>query len=314
MMNPYPTLHAALLAERTPPVRWIIDGLFLEAGCGILGGAPKTGKSFFALDLAVSVASGTACAGHFAVEQSGPVLLLCAEDPDAVVSSRLVALAFARGLKLADIPIEVIVGPIARLPEGLGRLADTLAVKKPRLLVLDPLIRLHHADENSASEMSVILDGLRGLARQSRCAVLLVHHARKATGSSGGSGLRGSSDMHAFGDSNLYLRGLPQNGLLELRAEHRAAAPSDPMRLRLEVDKAVTNARFTLLTDAKQPDPLAERVLALIAAATEPLSCAALREKLGVRNQAVALTIKTLETAGRIRRLGRDGWTTPAST
>ncbi len=40
----------------------------------------------------------------------------------------------------------------------------------------------------------------------------------------------------------------------------------------------------------------------------EPLSSAALREKLGVRNQIVADALRSLADAGRIRRAGRDGW------
>ncbi|MBI1960593.1 MAG: AAA family ATPase [Candidatus Rokubacteria bacterium] len=48
------------------------------------------------------------------------------------------------------------------------------------MLILDPLIRLHRADENSAPEMAGILDGLRALARATDCAVLLVQPFRGA--------------------------------------------------------------------------------------------------------------------------------------
>lgn len=305
---PYATIQAAALVESTAPLRWLVDGLFIEAGAGILGGAPKSCKSFFALDLAVAIASGTPCAGSFCVAAPGPVVLLCAEDPHEVLCARLAALARGRGLALATLPIEVITEPAVRLPEGLGRLAATLRALAPRLLLLDPLIRLHRADENSASEMSVILDGLRELARHSRSAVLLVHHARKAAAASGGAGLRGSSDLHAFGDSNLYLKRLSQDGALELKVEHRAAASRDPLRLKLEVDDDASCARFAAVVADERADPLAERVFDLLTGAAAPLSAASLRSKLGVRNQAVANAIKTLEGAGRIRRQGRDGW------
>jgi len=307
-VTPYATLQAGELARTTPPLAWIVDGLFLEAGAGILGGAPKTGKSFFALDLCVAIASGTSCADRFRVLAPGPVVLLCAEDPHAVVSARLTALSLARGRQLPDLPIEVIVDSV-RLPDGLDRLEATLAALRPKLLLLDPLIRLHRADENSASEMSVILDGLRNLARSSRTAILLVHHARKAAAGNAGVGLRGSSDLHAFGDSNLYLRRLAHDGALELKVEHRAAAPPPPLRIKLVVDDGdAPTARFTVADREQQEDPTAGRVLALIAAAAEPLSSAALREKLGVRNQVVAAALRGLADAGRIRRAGRDGW------
>lgn len=306
--DPYATLPAGELERTTAPLAWIVDGLFLEAGAGILGGAPKSCKSFFALDLCVAIASGTSCAGRFRVLAPGPVVLLCAEDPHAVVSSRLTALARARGRALKDLPIEVIVDSV-RLPDGLARLEATLAAARPRLLLLDPLIRLHRADENSASEMSVILDGLRNLARSSRTAVLLVHHARKAAAGNAGVGLRGSSDLHAFGDSNLYLRRLAQDGALELKVEHRAAAAPVPLRLKLLVDSGdAPTARFDAIDRQQQEDPTVGRVLGLLAASAEPLSSAALREKLGVRNQIVADALRGLADAGRICRAGRDGW------
>lgn len=306
--DPYATLAAGELARTTAPLAWIVDEFFLEAGAGILGGAPKSCKSFFALDLCVAIASGTSCAGRFRVLAPGPVVLLCAEDPHAVISTRLTALSRTRGRQIADLPIEVIVDSV-RLPDGLDRLEATLAATKPRLLLLDPLIRLHRADENSASEMSVILDGLRNLARSSRTAILLVHHARKAAAGNAGAGLRGSSDLAAFGDTNLYLRRLAHDGSLELKIEHRAAAPPAPLRLKLVVDDGdAPTARFTAAERDHQEDPTFGRVLGLIAGSPDPLSSSALREKLGVRNQVVADALRGLADAGRIRRAGRDGW------
>lgn len=311
---PYATLHAGKLQSQTAPLSWVVENLFLEAGAGILGGAPKSCKSFFALDLCVAIASGTSCAGAFRVLSPGPTVVLCAEDPHAVICERLSALARARGRELDDLPIEVVVEPVVRLPEGLERLEATIAAFKPRLLLLDPLIRLHRADENSASEMSVILDGLRRLARSSKTAILLVHHSRKAAAGNGGAGLRGSSDLHAFGDSNLYLRKLSQDSALELKIEHRAAAAPAPVRLKLKVDKlAEPSARFEVLDAAHQEDPAAKRILELLAKSGVPLSSAALREKLGIRNQTVAEALKTLQTDGRVQRAGRDGWSAAAA-
>lgn len=308
--RPYQTLPAARLGDPTTPLAWLLSDLFLVGAAGILGGAPKTGKSFFALELAVAVASGTAAAGHFAVPVSGPVLLCAAEDPPAVVVHRLAALAAARERPLATLPLEVIVEAGVRLPEGLDRLAATLAAQQPRLLILDPLIRLHRADENSSTEMAVILDGLRALARATACAILLVHHTRKApAGGSAGLGLRGSSDLHAFGDSNLYIRRLGADGALELRIEHRAAPCPPPLRLRLCVeDHPVARAVFRS-EDAIAPDPVRDRTLALVRDAITPLSTASLRTALGIRKQTLLATLHQLAAERRIRRAGRDGWT-----
>jgi RecA-family ATPase len=75
----------------------------------------------------------------------------------------------------------------------------TVAGLKPKLLVLDPLVRLHAIDENIAAEVAPPLLGfLRSLQRHHRTAVALVHHARKgAAHARGGQALRGSSELHA---------------------------------------------------------------------------------------------------------------------
>lgn len=308
---PYRTLPAAQLGDPTAPLRWLLTDLFLVGAAGILGGAPKTGKSFFALELAVAVASATAAAGRFAVAMPGPVLLCAAEDPPAVIVQRLAALAAAREHALPTLPVEVIVEPGVRLPDGLARLAATVAQVAPRLLILDPLIRLHRADENSAADMAVVLDGLRTLARATECAILLVHHTRKApAGGVAGHGLRGSSDLHAFGDTNLYLRRLGAEAALELRIEHRAAPCPPPLRLLLRVDDtdAGPAARF-VCDDAPPPDPLRERTLALIRQASAAVATDALRTALGVRKQTLLALLQRLTADGLIRRAGREGWT-----
>jgi hypothetical protein len=307
---PYRTLPAAQLADPTAPLRWLLTDLFLVGAAGILGGAPKTGKSFFALELAVAVASATAVAGRFAVATPGPVLLCAAEDPPAVVVQRLAALAAARDQPLATLPVAVIVEPGVRLPDGLARLAATVAQVAPRLLILDPLIRLHRADENSAADMALVLDGLRGLARATDCAILLVHHTRKApAGGVAGHGLRGSSDLHAFGDTNLYLRRLGPDAALELRIEHRAAPCPPPLRLQLRVEDtgAGSTARF-VCDDGLPPDPLRDRALALVRGAATPLATDALRATLGVRKQTLLALLQGLAADGLLRRAGREGW------
>jgi hypothetical protein len=308
---PYRTLPAAQLADPTAPLRWLLTDLFLVGAAGILGGAPKTGKSFFALDLAVAVASGQPALGRFAVAAPGPVLLLAAEDPPAVVVQRLAALATARATVLATLPVAVIVEAGLRLPEGLDRLTATVVQHQARLLILDPLIRVHRADENSAAEMAAILDGVRALARATDCAVLLVHHTRKAAaGGIAGHALRGSSDLHAFGDTNLYLRRVASDGPLELRIEHRAAPCPPPLRVRLRTDEAGGQPRACFVgADAGSADPLRERTLALVRTAPAPVSSAALRTALGVRKQSLLALLRQLADEQLLRRAGREGWT-----
>ena len=169
------------LAERSEEHRWLVTGLWSEQAVGIVGGEPKCCKSFLALDLAVAVASGMPCLRRFAVSRAGRVLLFAAEDALHIVRRRLEGICAAAGLALADLDIQVITAPILRLDLDADRrnLADTVARLLPRLLILDPFVRLHRIDENASGEVAPLLAYLRELQRRHDVAVLVVHHARK---------------------------------------------------------------------------------------------------------------------------------------
>lgn len=222
-MTGLPVSLAADLEPCPEERRWLIDELWAERGVGILGGEPKLGKSWLALDVAVSVASGARCLRRFAVSRPGPVLLYAAEDALHIVRQRLDAITAAAGVDLVGLPLHVITAPSVRLDleQDRERLRATVAELTPRLLVLDPFVRLHRRDENVAGEVAPLLAYLRQLERELGLAVLLVHHARKGGGARAGQALRGSSELHAWGDSNLYLG--RRGEAVWLTVEHRAA-------------------------------------------------------------------------------------------
>jgi hypothetical protein len=302
-IDPLPVVAAGDLTGDRYRTGWLVEALWSEQAVGVIGGAPKSCKTWLALDLAVSVASGTPALGRFAVPRPGPVLLYAAEDAPEHVRDRLDHVARARGLALHGLAVHLILTPQLRLdtPRDRARLRTTLALHRPRLLLLDPLVRLHHADENSAAEMSALLGELRALQRQYALAVLLVHHLRKnAPRSADGQALRGSSDLHAWGDNNLYLR--RRDRALRLAVEHRAAPALGPFTLELVADPAV-HLRVVAADGEASPDPpdLAERVLALLAS-TQPLGRDALRERLHTRNATLGDTLARLRAEGRIMR------------
>jgi len=79
-MNALPTQPAYRLALAPEEERWLVEGFWSERAVGIVGGEPKCCKSFLALDLAVSVASGKPFLRRFPVHRPGCVLLFAAED------------------------------------------------------------------------------------------------------------------------------------------------------------------------------------------------------------------------------------------
>ncbi len=273
----FPLRRAAELDTDPQPERWLIESLWADEAVGIVGGEPKCCKSFLALDLAVSVASGTPCLRHFPARQRGPVLLFAAEDPLHVVRRRLEAIALAANVDFEKLDIHVITAPSLRLDieEDRRRLRATVEAMNPKLLVLDPFVRLHRADENVVADVAPLLGYLRQLQRSFHTAVLLVHHARKGAGSTrAGQALRGSSEMHAWGDSLLYLRRC-RGDRLRLSVEHRAAASIDDLSVELKSQgDALALQRVEDESSLQATDPYApsaiERVEQVLAQASIP--------------------------------------------
>lgn len=308
-----PVVRVSDIPIDSVPRRWLIEGLWGAAAVGFIGGPPKCCKSYLGLDMALSVATGTPCLGTYAVREPGPALAYLAEDALSVVRERVAALARHRGIAFGEVNLHVITAPRLRLdqPADGHRLLATAQRLRPRLLLLDPLVRLHAVDENNATEVARLLVGLRDLQRRLDLAVVLVHHTRKAVpaGLQAGQGLRGSTDLHAFGDSNLYLR--RQRGDLLLSMEHRAAAAPDPVALELvTTDEQTIHLKVTRSGppfDAPHHDNHLDRAVLEVLERQPAMTRHALREELAVQNERLGRTLLRLERQGQIQR-GPNGW------
>jgi hypothetical protein len=309
MTTTLPVTRAADLAEKPATRRWLVEHLWSDEAVGIVGGEPKCCKSFLALDLAVAVASGAPCVRRFAVQRTGRVLLFAAEDALHVVRQRLAGIALAAGYVLADLDIQVITAPSVRLDIERDRdaLTETVDKLRPRLLVLDPFVRMHRIDENLSGEVAPLLAYLRELQRRFHVAVVLVHHARKGGAKMrAGQALRGSSEFHAWGDSNLYLR--RHGDQLSLSVEHRAAAAITAVSLQLAIDgdaialTAADRASAVATPTVVAPTRLTEIVEAHLTSAVAPLTAAAIRKHCRVRTAMLSAALNELVDAGRVRR------------
>ncbi len=308
--EPLPVVRASEL--RTPECRqaWLIEHLWSHQAVGIIGGSPKSGKTWLALEMAVSVASGSPCLGMFSVCSSGPVLLYAAEDPASALRERVQTLAQVHAVDFEHLDLHIITVDSLRLdkPDHQDRLEATLQIYKPALLILDPLVRVHAIDENVAGQVAALLGFLRSLQRRTGTAIALVHHVRKnvsATAAAGNS-LRGSGDLYAWVDSFLYLRSHQDQRLLS--AEHRSAPAFGPVALQLIHAAAgtylKTAAAGLAISDPKDGE-LSAKIVQLLSKAPAPLTIDNLRSHLQVRNQRVVEAIRELSAEGKVQRQAR---------
>jgi hypothetical protein len=312
--EPYTTIPASALEEPDPSRLWLVENLWQRSGTGIVGGSAKGAKTWLCLDLALSIASNTPALDRFAVHRPGGVLFVSAEGGQAYLKGRLNALCAHRGLKLDSLPHRLdMISTAIRIdtPEGLGRLEATIEAVRPVLLVLDPIVRLHRIDENSASSVSALLSSLTELQQRHDLAILVAHHSTKQgarRSDPSGQDFRGSSDFYAWGDSNIFVR--KKDGRFSIAAEHRAAPSSDKWTLEATTDE---HPRLRIVDDeiedssspASQPDKirLKSEILKLV---TEGAKASAdLRKTIKGSNGRIGEAVRELEAEGRIVKAGR---------
>jgi hypothetical protein len=310
-----PIRHVKDIPAKAPEALWLIDSLWANSGVGVVGGLPKSLKTWLATELALAVAAGTKALGRFDVKAQGPVLVFAAEDDPPAMRARFQSVAQARGVRLEDLPVFLIDVSALYLDDRqhLLRLRRTIYSLQPRLLILDPFVRIVRLDENSSQEVSQVLGSLRSLQRDYDLAVILVHHFRKSPSINMGQQLRGSGDFAAWYDSALYL--LQQGEHLILHAEHRGAPAPPPFRVRLAegdmphlvVEDLPAATGFSGDAQNGENASLQEAVLAHLEMTRRPLTTPELRDALKVRKASLLEALRRLVSARQITR-SADGW------
>lgn len=221
----------------TPPPALVEPGLLPAQGIWFVGGEPKLGKSLLVANLALALAAGSHRMG-FPVPAPRRVLVCQFELPLEQFVSRLLVMRRALG-SAADQNLLVdtrATGHLLSAPQGLNHFVVAAKAAAAEVIVLDPLYSTHDQDENDTRAMAALCQALLRLRDATHAALIVVHHTRKSvTREEIGSAFRGSSALHAVGDTYMLLtRPSPQLPTLELRFQFRYS-PSQPPRL-LQLD------------------------------------------------------------------------------
>jgi hypothetical protein len=241
------------------PVEWLCDRLIPRAGITLLAGEPSACKTWLALALAKAVSDG----GQFIGLQCerAPVLYLDRENPASVIRDRLcrIGIDFTNSHRHAN--FKYWGGWQADAPPGIGDFRlEEMSLRGP-LIILDPFVRFHGGDENSASEMARVMAELRKLAFRG-ASVLAIHHKSKTEASK----YRGSSDIAAGVDVGIALSKDDASGILTLRAFKNRMGTDFTYNVRADFDpEAVV---FTL-TDPPEDDATESLKIKLLTAIAE---------------------------------------------
>ena len=234
-------LSLGQLLEHNPAPMPALIGPALLPSSGILfvGGEPKVGKSLLVANLALALASGCSRAG-FTIPQSRRVLICQFELPTSQFAARLAPMRKPIGAAAdSNLLIDTeAAGHLLSAPRGLDHFLRAIRTANADVVVLDPLYSTHDQDENDTRAMAALCQTLLRLRDASHAALIVVHHVRKSVGRYEiGSAFRGSSALHAVGDSYLLLvRPSPQIPTVELRFQFRYAPAEAPRLLSLDAD------------------------------------------------------------------------------
>ena len=247
-------LSLGQLLEQQPAVAsacLVEPGLLPVQGILFVGGEPKVGKSLLVANLALSLASGVDRIG-FPIPAPRRVLICQFELPVPQFVNRLSIMRSILG-KTADENLLVDTraqGHMLSAAQGLTHFVSAAKAASADVIVLDPLYSTHDQDENDTRAMAALCQSLLRLRDASRAALIVVHHVRKSIGRHEiGSAFRGSSALHAVGDSYMLLtRPSPHLATVELRFQFRYAA-AQPARL-LEL-----NAKTLWFSSGSSPQP-----------------------------------------------------------
>jgi hypothetical protein len=226
----------------------LVHGI-IDVGTGVLiGGQANVGKSWLVMDLAVAIASGQSWLDKHKTE-SGPILMIDEEGTPYGQYERFKMLLDGRNVSSVGMPLYLAIGVGIRLDSDVGitRIRRMLERYRPRLVVLDSLVRLHAGDENNAQKMAQFFATTKDLMRTYETTFLFTHHVRKPSLESTDPGdlLRGTTEIRAWPDTIFVA--VPGSDNQEVILHHvkaRYGPRSNPFRVRMQIDDTDKTARL----------------------------------------------------------------------
>lgn len=245
-------------------VKWLIDGWLLEAGVLMIAAPPERFKTWLAVDMALSIASGAPFLDHYEVNKRGKVLVIQQEDYGANLYKRF---RVVEAHKLDKYPIEpdysedggkisikfnwcpedlIFFHPDGQLSldnlESVNMLAKKIEEIRPEVVIIDPFYSLSTTDDYYATAAAQIRQFLKPLRDKYGCAFVFIHHSKKTKEGEGDSTVRnaiyGSQFVNAVMEGAVVVsqpRGAP-DGTITAYRRFKDAPPQPPVQIVFSID------------------------------------------------------------------------------
>ena len=213
--NNFHLISAGSLLASPPQSRsWLIKDFLPSKIVAALIAAGGTGKSYLAMHIAVSLASGSSLFGEFIPTKPAKVVFISGEDDETELKRRLHAVTYGMPatvktsidtnlhfIDLADafelFTQKPAIGEIqiTDVPVKLAEAIKQVAGEAVDLIIIDPISRFRGGDENSAADTTRFVQSLQYLRDQLDATVLALHHVNK------GARVNGTSQNNSRGSS-----------------------------------------------------------------------------------------------------------------
>ena len=198
-------------------IDWLVDGMIKSGSLVMFAGAPSGGKTYLAIELLMSVASGKPFLDQYFTKQGDAVFIAC-EGRDSVLRRASAWINAKNNFEEID-NVYISEGEIVvSLPEKAEVSSESMSnfmVENdinPKLIVIDTMnFSLGSAKENDVNDMTDYFRKIsNNMIRKFGATVLLIHHTSKDN-----SDIRGSSSIRGARDS-LFLVSQPQGNLFKV--------------------------------------------------------------------------------------------------
>jgi hypothetical protein len=192
----WPTPVVAFNPALLPRRRWVYDNVYIRSYLTVTASAGGIGKTSLALAEAIAIATGKPILERPVREQTN-TWVINLEDPRAEMNLRLASLMQHYAISHDDLTgrlfidgeddIQITLAAESR--DGVvtnDALLDLMTAKIKQhsigCVIVDPFVSIHAVNENANVQIQIVVAMLRKLARDTDCAVHLIHHVRKGNG------------------------------------------------------------------------------------------------------------------------------------
>lgn len=292
-----------------PPQRHLVKGI-IAVGCNLLAGKPKIGKSWFALQLAISVSLGKPLFDSFAVEKKG-VLYLALEDNRRRIKKRL-----SMTLKESEHPANLFFQTdCPRTSDGgLMVIIDFLQSHSATgLIIIDTLARFRDvpgSNKNSYLADYDAISKLKKIADTYEVTILIIHHLRKFDNTEDPlDNISGTTGISGATDANIVLARDRKSNIATMYVEGRDV---ERQEIGLKFDRETVS--WCLTSTIEKLSPERREIVELIQKAKEAgktMSPKEIADALGKKGEPIRQLLMKMVDVDEVKYVDRGQYTIP---